>query len=64
MINKCKEVENIVLRYQSNIIDATQSLFWDIWNDIDDLILDIKETNMTKTEICDKLTQICKKMCE
>lgn len=62
-MDKSEQSKNIVTKYQSDIISGFDSILWDIWNDLDNLIEDIQENNISKTEICNKLTQICNSIC-
>lgn len=62
-MNNCEKSKDIVTKYQSDIINDFESILWDIWNDLDDLIGDIQENDISKTEICDRLTQICNGLC-
>lgn len=62
-MNNCEKSKEIITKYQSDIISGVESILWDVWNVLDDLIEDIQENNISKTEICDKLTQICNNLC-
>lgn len=56
--NKTFDSNKIIETTTNKLKEYINSLFWDIWNDIDDLMNEIKETDISKEEIYKKLEEI------
>lgn len=56
--NKTFDSNKIIETTTNKLKEAIGDLFWDIWNDIDELMNEIEETDISKEEIYKKLEEI------